>query len=125
TSKVAAVQPVAGTGFDFADFLLGLPQQTSAQYGANNYHFRGNSWDLYGQDEWKLRGNLTLNLGVRYEYISPYSEINNRIVNLDLSPGVLSLTGGTPAVTLVFPGPTATTLRPALVSPGSHFPRPS
>jgi len=36
-----------------------------------------------------VRANLTLNLGVRYEYVSPLTEINNRIVNLDLSPGVL------------------------------------
>jgi trimeric autotransporter adhesin len=72
------------TGFDFADFLLALPQLTSVQFGANSYHFRGNSWDLFGQDEWRLRGNLTLNLGVRYEYISPFTELDNRIVNLDL-----------------------------------------
>jgi hypothetical protein len=104
TSQILNGQPVAGTGFDFADFLLGLPQQTSAQFGENNYHFRGNSWDLFAQDEWKMRGNLTLNLGVRYEYVSPYSEINNRIVNLDLSPGVLSLSSGTPAVAVVLPG---------------------
>ena len=76
-----------GTGYDFADFLLGLPQQTSVQFGQNN-HFRGNFWDLYAQDEWKMRGNLTLNLGVRYEYVSPLTELNNRIANLDLSPGV-------------------------------------
>ncbi len=81
---------MAGTGYDFADFLLGLPQQTAVQFGENNYHFRGNYWDMYVQDEWKMRGNLTLNLGVRYEYVSPLTEINNRIVNLDLSPGVLS-----------------------------------
>ena len=104
TSQILNGQPVNGTGFDFADFLLGLPQQTSAQFGENNYHFRGNSWDLYAQDEWKMRGNLTLNLGVRYEYVSPYTEINNRIVNLDLSPGVLSLTAGPPAVAVVLPG---------------------
>jgi hypothetical protein len=72
------------SGYDFSDFLLGLPQLTSVQFGNNNYHFRGDSWDLFVQDEWRLRGNLTLNLGVRYEYFSPFSEENNRIVNLDL-----------------------------------------
>jgi hypothetical protein len=95
---------VPGTGFDFADFLLGLPQQTSAQFGANNYHFRGNSWDLYAQDEWKLRGNLTLNLGVRYEYVSPFVETNDRIANLILSPSVLNPSLGAPAVQPVMPG---------------------
>jgi len=75
------------SGYDFSDFLLGLPQLTSVQFGNNNYHFRGNSWDLFVQDEWRLRGNLTLNLGLRYEYISPFSEINDHIVNLDLPVG--------------------------------------
>jgi hypothetical protein len=75
------------SGYDFSDFLLGLPQLTSVQFGNNNYHFRGNSWDLFVQDEWRLRGNLTLNLGLRYEYFSPFSEENDRIVNLDLPQG--------------------------------------
>ena len=95
---------VAGTGYDFADFLLGLPQQTSVQYGDDNYHFHGNYWDLYAQDEWKVRGNLTLNLGVRYEYVSPLTEENNRIANLDLSPGVLNPALGAAAAALVLPG---------------------
>jgi trimeric autotransporter adhesin len=81
----------AFTGYDFADFLLGLPQATTVQYGATpdstrNFHFRGNSWDLYAQDEWRVRGNLSFNLGVRYEYISPYSETSNQLVNLSVSP---------------------------------------
>jgi trimeric autotransporter adhesin len=102
------------TGYDFADFLYegplngqtvyGLPQQTSVQYGDENYHFRGNSWDLYLQDEWKIRGNLTLNLGIRYEYVSPLTEENNRIANLDLSPAVLNPALGTPTVSLIVPG---------------------
>ena len=41
------------SGYDFSDFLLGLPQLTSVQFGNNNYHFRGNSWDLFAQDEWR------------------------------------------------------------------------
>ena len=102
------------TGYDFADFLYegqlsgqsvdGLPQQTSVQYGDENFHFHGNSWDLYLQDEWKIRGNLTLSLGIRYEYVSPLTEENNLIANLDLSPAVLNPALGTPAVALVTPG---------------------
>ncbi len=94
-----------GTGYDFADFLLGYPQQTSEQFGQND-HFRGNFWDLYVQDEWKMRSNLTLNLGVRYEYVSPFTELNNRIATLDLSPGVLNpaLPLGSTPVAPVEPG---------------------
>jgi len=102
------------TGYDFADFLYdgqlngqsayGLPQQTSVQFGENNYHFHGNYWDLYVQDEWKLRGNLTLNLGVRYEFVSPLTEEGNRIANLDLSPAVLNPALGIPTVEIVLPG---------------------
>jgi hypothetical protein len=104
TAQVVNGVQVPGTGFDFADFLLGLPQQTSVQFGQNNYHFRGHYWDLYVQDEWKLRGNLTLNAGLRYEYVSPFTELHNQIANLDLSPGVLSLNAGTPDVAIVVPG---------------------
>jgi trimeric autotransporter adhesin len=93
TAQFIGGSPVAGTGFDFADFLLGLPQQTSVQYGgsASGYHFRGNSWDLYAQDEWRIRSNLTFNIGLRYEYVSPFSEINNRIVNLNIAPGLAAV----------------------------------
>ena len=101
TSQFAGGDPVAGTGYDFADFLLGLPQQTSEQFGQNN-HFRGNFWDVYAQDEWKMRGNLTLNLGVRYEYVSPLTEINNRIVNLDLASTVFEQSAS-PTSTAVVP----------------------
>jgi len=83
TSQFVNGSAVPGTGYDFADFLLGLAQQTSAQYGYDRYYFRGNSWDLFVQDEWRARGNLTFNIGLRYEYVSPLSESNNRIVNLD------------------------------------------
>jgi trimeric autotransporter adhesin len=118
-------QQAPGTGYDFADFLLGFPQTTSVQFGEDNYHFHGNYWDLYAQDEWKVRGNLTLNLGVRYEYVSPLTEENNRIANLDLSPGVLNPALGSPAVAEVLPGqiaPYSGSLPNTLVRPdGNNF----
>ena len=78
---------VAGTGYDFADFLLGFPQQTSLQYGTNAYNFRANSYDLFAQDDWRFHSNLSFNFGLRYEYYGPYTEANNRIANLDVAPG--------------------------------------
>jgi hypothetical protein len=75
-----------GTGIDLADFLLGLPQQSSVQFGTNTYDFRANSYDLFAQDDWRIRANLTLNLGLRYEYNGPYTEAKNQIANLDVAP---------------------------------------
>jgi hypothetical protein len=104
TSETVNGATVANTGFDLADFLLGLPQQTSAQFGANNYHFRANSWDLFVQDEWRVRGNLSFNLGLRYEYLSPYTETDNRIVNLDVNPEVTAAAPVLPGQTGPFSG---------------------
>ncbi|HSB75118.1 MAG TPA: TonB-dependent receptor [Terriglobales bacterium] len=107
TAEIANGKALPGTGYDFADFLLGLPQLTSVQFGSNNYHFRGNSWDLFLQDDWRVRGNLTLNFGARYEYFSPFTETNNQIANLDLAPNLLACAGlQATCVERVLPGQT-------------------
>jgi len=90
TSLSASGGQAPNTGLDFADFLLGLPQQTSLQSGTNSYDFRANAFDLFVQDDWRIRANLTINFGLRYEYNGPYTEAHDRIVNLAVGPGFTS-----------------------------------
>jgi trimeric autotransporter adhesin len=75
------------SGVDFGDFLLGLPQQATVQYGPGREQFRSRSWDFFVQDDWRPTDKITVNAGLRYEYFSPISEANNRLVTLDAAPG--------------------------------------
>jgi hypothetical protein len=79
----AGTGPQPASGYGFADFLLGLPQQAAVQAGLEKSYLRANVWDLYVNDDWRILPNLTLNYGLRYEYFSPYAERNDRLVNLD------------------------------------------
>jgi hypothetical protein len=79
-------QPVPGTGFDFADFLLGLPQTSSLRLGSENNYFRGWAANWYAQDDWRVRPGLSFNLGLRYEYFAPYTELQGHLANLDINP---------------------------------------
>lgn len=92
----ASGQPVERTGFDFADFLLGLPQSSSIRFGGSNTYFRSTVVNAYLQDDWRVRSTLTINAGLRYEYFTPYHEKYNQIANLDIAPGFTGVAVVTP-----------------------------
>jgi len=71
---------IAGTetGSAFADFLLGFPSnftQTSGQ----RFYLRNRYGAVFAEDSWRVRTNLTLNLGVRWDLIMPWWEKYNQI----------------------------------------------
>src|SRR5580700_1579752 len=77
----------------WADFLFG---DTNTYSLANFYvaHLTQNMHNLYAQDDWHVLPNLTLNLGLRWEYGSPYADLYNRISNFD--PGTQTVLTTTP-----------------------------
>src|SRR5258708_24533324 len=46
-------QPLAATGYDFADFLLGLPNSDSIRFGDTTTYFRSTNYSFFGQDDWR------------------------------------------------------------------------
>ncbi len=73
------------TGSDFADFLLGLPANTS--YAIVRSDNNGATWhyNFFAQDSFKVSQNLTLEYGVRYEYHPSYQDSSGNIGNFDPS----------------------------------------
>lgn len=72
---------------DFAGFLLGVPDTSSIAFGNADKYFRSAIYDGYFTDDWRVGPALTLNLGGRWEYTSPITELYGRLVNLDIAPG--------------------------------------
>jgi hypothetical protein len=91
TSLIVNSVASTGTGSDFADFLLGRPDTSSLQYGNPDKYFRTNWYDVYMTDDWRLSTKLSLNMGLRWDYTAPITELYNRLVNLDIAPGYTAI----------------------------------
>ncbi len=89
------------TGIDFADFLLGAPtsyNQCSQQFLDSRSHYAG----VYGQDAYKLKPNLTINLGLRWEFSQPWYDTQGKIETI--VPGLQSTQFPTAPLGWVVPG---------------------
>jgi hypothetical protein len=85
----------------FADFLLGLPAQYT-QSSAAPSNVRTKFTYGFAQDEWRMRQNLVLSLGLRYEYSTPKSDTEGR--TFSIIPGEQSHVFIHAPVGMVFPG---------------------
>ena len=75
------------SGFDYADFLLGIPQQAGRANAIPLQNVVNRDMSFFVQDDWKVTRNLTLNLGVRYDYNPPYHDNEELLFNFDPGAG--------------------------------------
>src|SRR6267378_1266778 len=93
--------------------LGGLPYRSSSPRGLRQTLFGG-----YIQDDWRVRHNLTLNVGLRYEMATVINEVKGQLSNLRNIADPLPYCGTTdPALTLVFGNPGCTVAAPYITNP--------
>lgn len=74
---------VGSTGVSIADILLGLPATAGGSNTSLTGNFNGFSHAFFVQDDWKVNPRLTMNLGLRYELNTRYTDVQNRLTLFD------------------------------------------
>ncbi len=69
---------------DFQSFLQGAPPFSFGGGGVYNHQYRTNDFGFFAQDDWKVRHNLTLNLGLRTEILGGFHDNLCHIGNADV-----------------------------------------
>ncbi|MBM3726745.1 MAG: carboxypeptidase regulatory-like domain-containing protein [Acidobacteria bacterium] len=87
-SDPANANPVARTGDPVADFLLGNPTNMNGAVGTSITHFQNHTVNTFVQDDWKISRELTLNYGLRWEFLGPpEAEEQGNVYGFDFQTG--------------------------------------
>ena len=98
---IFGLDDIEGLNGPLSDFARGLPIQY-VQNSAGTPRYETQSYNFFFQDDWKIRPNLTLNLGVRYELDKPLVDSEDRVNTF--RPGQQSTVFPTAPRGMVFPG---------------------
>jgi hypothetical protein len=78
TNQTNVLGKSGGSGGNaFASMLLGFPASETQSFPLVPQQYRSHEFGLYGQDDWRVNGHLTLNLGLRWDVFTPTTEKHN------------------------------------------------
>jgi hypothetical protein len=107
-----------GTGYGFADFLLGRLSLANRVVALGTAMMRSTFAAGYIQDDWKVSRKLTLNLGLRYENTRPWVDKYNAMINAQITSLGVGFVPGNKFGAYLLPNDAATT--PILTRPGDQ-----
>jgi hypothetical protein len=93
SNATALYNPATGTAFgtqavtgdNGANFFLGIADSYQQTRRPQNFNMRGKDIAGYVQDNWKIRPDLTINLGVRWEFLGPYTDKRGMTAGFDFA----------------------------------------
>src|SRR5262249_23741862 len=87
----------ANGGNSLASFLIGVPNGEDFRPALFTYNYQWNSYAFFAQNDWKVKPNLTVNLGLRYSLQIPRTEANDNqgVFRPDLAQTVTLTDNGT------------------------------
>ena len=84
------------------DFFSGAPLKASVEVGNPTLNLHNWAYGLFLQDDWRASRNLTVNLGVRYEFSSVPTEDHNLLGNFDPARGLVQVNTGTNRISSLY-----------------------
>src|SRR3989441_155254 len=82
--NATSLRGAANTGYGFADYLLGCSKRSQRSVSLAEIQFRAMSQGYYIDDTWKIHPKVSINWGVRYEYVPPYLDKTGNLVNMEV-----------------------------------------
>jgi Carboxypeptidase regulatory-like domain/TonB-dependent Receptor Plug Domain len=78
------------SGNAIADYLLGYCSSCQGAFGSSRSNYRSNTLSPFFDDVWQVTPKLTVHIGMRYEYLAPWKEINNQEGAFDSASGKIA-----------------------------------